>query len=55
MAITKGLAEVSRMERPAARTNSAARNGVNASSSLAGTKRRPPTAARPSPVSTPVL
>ena len=55
IAITNGLADVSRIESPAARTNSATRNGANSSSELAGMKSRPPMDARPSPVSTPVL
>ena len=55
IAIANGLAEVSRIDRPAASTNSATRNGTYASSSLAGKNRSPPTVASPSPVSTPVL
>src|SRR3954447_19467289 len=55
IAIANGLADVSRIDRPAARTNSAARNGANANSLLAGRNRRPPSVARPSPVRTPAL
>ena len=55
IAITNGLAEVSRIDSPAASTNRATRNGTNSSSLLAGMNSRPPTVASPSPVSTPVL
>ena len=55
IAITKGLAEVSRMESPAASTNSATRKNPYARSWLAGMKSNPPTVASPRPVSTPVL
>ena len=55
IAMTKGLAEVSRIDSPAASTNSATRKNTNSSSRLAGMKSSPPTVASPRPVSTPVL
>ena len=55
IAMTKGFAEVSRIDSPAASTNRAIRKGANFSSPLAGMKSSPPTAASPSPVSTPAL
>ena len=55
IAITKGLADVSRIESPAARTNRARRKNPYTSAELAGMKSSPPIAARPSPVSTPTL
>ena len=55
IAIANGLAEVSRIDKPAASTNSATRNGANSSSELAGKNSTPPTVASPRPVSTPVL
>ena len=55
MEITNGLADVSRIDRPAASTNSAMRKKPYSSSLPAGMNRNPPTVASPSPVSTPVL
>jgi hypothetical protein len=55
IAMTNGLAEVSRIESPDASTKSATRKGTNSSRLLAGMNSRPPIEASPSPVSTPVL
>jgi len=55
IAIANGFAEVSRIDRPAASTNSATRNGAKVSIWAAGKNMTPPTVASPSPVRTPVL
>ena len=55
IAIANGFADVSRIDRPAASTNSATRNGANASIWAAGKNMTPPIVASPRPVSTPVL
>jgi len=55
IAITNGFAEVSRIDSPAASTNSAHRKNPYCSSRLAGMNRTPPSDASPRPVSTPAL